>query len=111
MALGRFGWSAASDVLGRRRTYALFGAGIPIVAMSPHLCHAAVDSAGGGGDVLPCLMTFYGGSVLAITFYGGKCGSFSKENNADPPSRLRRPDVSHLSPLILPFFARPVVHC
>ena len=71
MALGRFGWSAASDVLGRRRTYALFGAGIPIVAMAPHLCHAAVDSAGGGGDVLPCLMTFYGGSVLAITFYGG----------------------------------------
>lgn len=77
MALGRFGWSAISDVLGRRRTYALFGLGMPIVGMAPYLCHAAVDLAsrggGGGGEenVLPYLMTFYGGSVLAITFYGG----------------------------------------
>jgi len=73
MALGRFGWSAVSDVLGRRNTYAVFGLGIPIVGMAPYLCHTAVDltSGGGGVSVWPYLMTFYGGSVLAITFYGG----------------------------------------
>jgi len=77
MALGRFGWSAISDVLGRRNTYAAFGLGVPIVGMAPYLCHAVVDvtsgcaSGTGGGEVWPYLMTFYGGSVLAITFYGG----------------------------------------
>ena len=76
MALGRFSWSAASDLLGRRNTYALFGLGIPIVGMTPFLCHTVVDltsGAGGVGDanVWPYLLTFYSGSVLAITFYGG----------------------------------------
>ena len=78
MALGRFGWSAISDVLGRQNTYALFGLGIPIVGMAPYLCHTVVDmttmgggASGGDMNVWPCLMTFYGGSVLAITFYGG----------------------------------------
>lgn len=75
MALGRFGWSAISDVLGRQNTYALFGLGsIPIVGMTPYLCHTVVDltSVGVGDNVVwPYLATFYGGSVLAITFYGG----------------------------------------
>eukprot|EP00581_Thalassiosira_minuscula_P017934 CAMPEP_0183730648 /NCGR_PEP_ID=MMETSP0737-20130205/33401_1 /TAXON_ID=385413 /ORGANISM="Thalassiosira miniscula, Strain CCMP1093" /LENGTH=809 /DNA_ID=CAMNT_0025963199 /DNA_START=89 /DNA_END=2518 /DNA_ORIENTATION=- len=85
MALGRFGWSAISDGLGRQNTFAVFGLGIPIVGLAPYLCHAVVDmtslrgvDAGGvdgmvmgGGEVWPYLMTFYGGSVLAITFYGG----------------------------------------
>jgi len=76
MALGRFSWSAASDILGRQNTYALFGLGIPIVGMAPFLCHTVADltgGAGGGGDanVLPYLLTFYSGSALAITFYGG----------------------------------------
>jgi len=79
MALGRFGWSAISDVLGRQNTYAVFGLGIPIVGMAPYLCHSVVDvmSIGdvngvvGGEVVWPYLVTFYGGSVLAITFYGG----------------------------------------
>mmetsp|Transcript_24543 Transcript_24543/g.52874 ORF Transcript_24543/g.52874 Transcript_24543/m.52874 type:complete len:518 (+) Transcript_24543:1034-2587(+) len=74
MALGRFGWSAISDVLGRQNTYALFSLGIPIVGMTPYLCHTVVDmtSRGGGGEaVLPYLITFCGGSVMAITFYGG----------------------------------------
>ena len=113
MALGRLGWSAASDVLGRRRTYALFGAGIPIVAMAPRLCHAAVDSAGGGGgDVLPYLMTFYGGSVLAITFYGGECGSSSEEKIAGPHLRVSAAPMhsTSLRSCYL-FFSRPVVHC
>ncbi|KAL9182040.1 hypothetical protein ACHAXT_012383 [Thalassiosira profunda] len=74
MALGRFGWSAISDVLGRRNTYALFGLGVPIVGMAPYLCHTVVDMASGGdggSSVWPYLGAFYGGSVLAITFYGG----------------------------------------
>jgi MFS family permease len=75
MALGRFGWSAISDVLGRQNTYALFGLGIPIVGLTPYLCHAVVDMASGAGaggeiDIWP-LMAFYSGSVLTITFYGG----------------------------------------
>jgi hypothetical protein len=73
MAVGRFGWSATSDYLGRRNTYALFGLGIPIIGMAPTLAHMAMThSATGGADtVLPLLFAFCGGSVLAITFYGG----------------------------------------
>lgn len=75
MALGRFGWSAVSDILGRQRTYSLFGLGVPIVGMTPYLCHTTVDLASTSGTceeiVLPYLITFYGGSVLALTFYGG----------------------------------------
>ncbi|KAL7468763.1 hypothetical protein ACHAXS_008993, partial [Conticribra weissflogii] len=78
MSAGRFGWSAMSDLLGRKQSYALFGLGIPIVGMTPYLCHTVVEIASGGVqtssagvDVWPYLMTFYSGSVLAITFYGG----------------------------------------
>mmetsp|Transcript_4935 Transcript_4935/g.8472 ORF Transcript_4935/g.8472 Transcript_4935/m.8472 type:complete len:683 (+) Transcript_4935:204-2252(+) len=71
MALGRFGWSAISDVLGRQNTYAVFGLGIPIVGLTPYLCHMA-SGAGAGGEVdMWPLMAFYSGSVLTITFYGG----------------------------------------
>ena len=77
VALGRFGWSAISDVLGRRNTYSLFGLGIPIVGLTPYLCHTVVDMASGGGvgvggevDMWP-LIAFYSGSVLTISFYGG----------------------------------------
>lgn len=75
MALGRFGWSAMSDYLGRRNTYALFGLSIPIVGFAPYLSHTAASILSSSPDdtsgVLPLLYTFYGGSVLAITFYGG----------------------------------------
>jgi MFS family permease len=88
MALGRLGWSAASDKLGRQTTYAIFGLGIPIVALSPALTRAAVDASnaaaatGGALDaaaaattsslvVAPMVAAFCGGSVLAVTFYGG----------------------------------------
>jgi len=78
MSAGRFGWSAMSDLLGRKQSYALFGLGIPIVGMTPYLCHTVVDLASGGVttscpevNFWPYLMTFYTGSVLAITFYGG----------------------------------------
>jgi len=43
--------------------------------MAPYLCHTVVDLASNGSGVeivLPYLMAFYGGSVLSITFYGGK---------------------------------------
>jgi MFS family permease len=70
MAVGRFGWSALSDYLGRQNTYLLFGLGIPILGSAPYLCHAAVSVT--DASTLPLyLYTFYGGSVLAITFYGG----------------------------------------
>lgn len=75
MALGRFGWSSASDILGRQRTHALFRLGIPIIGMTPYLCHSVVELASNGSGqelVLPYLLAFYGGSVLSITFYGGK---------------------------------------
>lgn len=45
--------------------------------MTPYLCHTVVDMttsanlAVGEINVMPYLMTFYTGSVLAITFYGG----------------------------------------
>ena len=35
--VGRFGWAAASDYLGRKRTYALFGLGVPICFGLPML--------------------------------------------------------------------------
>jgi hypothetical protein len=96
MALGRFGWSVISNVLGRKQTYALFGAGMPIVVMAPHLCHAVVDLASVGGDVLPYLTMFYNESVLAITFYGGKCGALLKGGNAHPLVSLLRMYFSSL---------------
>ena len=70
MAVGRFGWSALSDYLGRKNTYALFGLGIPIVGFAPVLTHSAATLASDGSGALPILAAFYGGSVLAITFYG-----------------------------------------
>jgi len=72
MAAGRFGWSALSDYLGRKNTYAIFGLGIPVVGLAPYLAHAAAETASTSNDVvLPYLGAFYSGSVLAITFYGG----------------------------------------
>ena len=74
MAAGRFGWSALSDSLGRKNTYAIFGLGIPVVGFAPYLAHAATDMAlvGESSDaIFPYLGAFYSGSILAITFYGG----------------------------------------
>jgi len=75
MALGRFGWAAMSDRLGRKNTYTLFGLGIPIVGLAPTLCHTSIDTVSGlqgmNSNVLPMLATFYGGSIISISFYGG----------------------------------------
>jgi hypothetical protein len=72
MAVGRFGWSTLSDYLGRKNTYAVFGLGIPVLGFAPTLTHAAATYSGADpSGILPMLAAFYGGSVLAITFYGG----------------------------------------
>jgi MFS family permease len=85
MAAGRFGWSFLSDYIGRQNTYAIFGLGIPILGLSPYLCHSAAAAHLGAitpstlalipslsdSAVVPYLAAFYGGSVLAITMYGG----------------------------------------
>lgn len=41
---------------------------MPIVGLSPYLCHAAASS---GSDPSLLLYTWAGGSVLALSFYGG----------------------------------------
>ena len=43
------------------------GVGIPVVDLAPYLAHTALIN----DDVLPYLATFYCGSVLSLTFYGG----------------------------------------
>ncbi len=78
---GRFGWAAASDALGRRATYALFGAAVPVMAGAPFLAHyaaatstttaATAATASAVASTVAPLYLFCGGSLLAITFYGG----------------------------------------
>lgn len=67
-SLGRLGWAVASDHIGRKTSYALFGLGIPVMAGAPYVIHAAVEGASGAEL---SLTGFYAGSVLAISFYGG----------------------------------------
>jgi len=72
-AVGRFGWAAASDFLGRRNTYLAFAACVPVMAGAPYLAHFSADAAAtavGAPPVWP-LATFAAGSMLAITCYGG----------------------------------------
>ena len=45
-AVGRFGWAAASDELGRRNTYFAFTAAVPVMALAPTLAHYTVEAAG-----------------------------------------------------------------
>ncbi len=65
--LGRFGWSTASDYLGRKRTYAIFFllgtalyASIPIIAQRQ-----------GQQPSATWLIAFYAVSMLIFTMYGG----------------------------------------
>jgi hypothetical protein len=50
---------------------------VPIVGMTPYLCHTVVEMTTNGSitsseiNIMPYLLSFYTGSVLAITFYGG----------------------------------------
>jgi hypothetical protein len=65
-AAGRLGWAGFSDYLGRKNTYYLFGAGIPIAASIPILTSAFSEEP----STLP-LYLFYGGTMVMISFYGG----------------------------------------
>ena len=66
-ASGRLGWSAFSDILGRKNTYALFGMGIPIAASIPFATAQVVADP----SLATPLYAFYGGTVMMISFYGG----------------------------------------
>ncbi len=63
---GRLGWAAASDYIGRKRTYMLFGLGVPICVLVPTLTATVATS----HAVVP-LVIFYGGVVTVVSFYGG----------------------------------------
>ena len=60
--LGRLGWAAGSDKLGRRNSYALFGLGIPIALSVPFLT---------ASPSVPSLLAFTGGTWMVVSFYGG----------------------------------------
>lgn len=76
-AAGRLSWATASDYLGRRNTYYVFGSAIPIVGSIPWLVSAAVEDPAS----LAPLYAFYGGSLLCITC--GPLGSASHAGGAN----------------------------
>lgn len=67
-AAGRLGWAVASDLLGRKSTFAVFGLSIPLMLGLPTITNMVTGDPADG--MLP-LYCFYGGSVAAISFYGG----------------------------------------
>lgn len=66
-AAGRFGWALGSDTFGRKNTYLLFGAGIPIMAALPTVTHWASEDPTSTSP----LLIFCGGTFVIISFYGG----------------------------------------
>jgi hypothetical protein len=77
---GRLGWASASDFLGRKPTFAVFGLGAPICAAIPTRTIAAASAGDGGGMnaiVVPLLgvpvslAAFYGSTLVVISLYGG----------------------------------------
>ena len=64
---GRFAWAAVSDYIGRKNTTMVFGLTIPVALGLPYLTTMVTE---GSGGTLP-LTLFYGGSVFAISLYGG----------------------------------------
>ena len=64
---GRFAWAAVSDFIGRKSTTMVFGLTIPVALGLPYLTTMVTE---GSGGTLP-LTLFYGGSVFAISLYGG----------------------------------------
>lgn len=70
-AAGRLSWAVLSDKLGRKNTYMLFGTAMPIIGGGPTLISMGMGmDPTSGAAVLP-LSIFYGGSLLAISYYGG----------------------------------------
>ena len=64
--LGRLGWASASDWLGRKNTYTLFGVGIPLCIGIPYLTSWVANNP----SVMP-LILFYGSTWVIVSFYGG----------------------------------------
>ena len=85
VATGRFGWAAASDYLGRKNTYYLFGLSVPILAALPSITTALVDKYAASvcmhAHYLPHMLLaspnpvplymFIGGTSLVVSFYAG----------------------------------------
>jgi len=63
---GRLGWAVASDYLGSKGTYMIYGLGIPLVGSIPYLASEAISS----GQEWP-LYAFLGSTLGAVSFYGG----------------------------------------
>ncbi|EGD82660.1 MFS permease [Salpingoeca rosetta] len=64
--VGRLGWAAASDYLGRKNTYFLFGLGIPVMAGLPSLTNYLIEN-----PATTPLYIFAAGTALTMSFYGG----------------------------------------
>ncbi len=65
--IGRFGWSTASDYLGRQRTYTIFFAlGTVLYASIPFIAHEQ-----GQHPAVQWLIAFYAVSMIIFTMYGG----------------------------------------
>jgi MFS family permease len=65
--IGRFAWASASDVLGRKRVYAIFfGLGIALYLFVPVCAGQAA-----GDRALVWLVAFYATTMLIFTMYGG----------------------------------------
>jgi len=65
--VGRFGWSTASDYLGRQRTYAIFFAlGTLLYASIPFIAYEQ-----GQQPAVQWLIAFYAVSMVIFTMYGG----------------------------------------
>jgi MFS family permease len=67
-SFGRLTWAIASDKIGRKNTYSVFALGLPVMAATPYLIGYSMDAL--QPSVIP-LAVFVGGSVFAITNYGG----------------------------------------
>jgi len=64
---GRLGWAAVSDVIGRRKTFALFTlASVPLYLSLPYHITSVVEQ----GSSLP-LFAFIGSTIACISFMGG----------------------------------------
>ena len=65
---GRLGWATASDWLGRKRTYYVFGLSIPLCMAIPEITNHVMTSPDPG--TMP-LVLFFGGTFMVVSFYGG----------------------------------------
>lgn len=66
-ALGRLGWAATSDVLGRKNTFFVFGLGVPGAIAVP----AITGMVGAPTEGTLPLTLFCGTTFAMVTFYGG----------------------------------------